>query len=63
MISRCKRTGNLEVSNTPVPKGAKKKYLLTEADSRPRIKREEDEWVRNEVLLHPLIQEPVGVEF
>lgn len=40
-----------------------KTHLLTEADPWSRIEREENEWVRNEVLFHPLIQETVGVEF
>ena len=38
-------------------------HLLTETDPRSRIKRQEDEWVRNEILLHPLIQETVWIEF
>ena len=36
---------------------------MTEANPRPCVEREEDKWVRDEVLLHPLIQETAWVEF
>jgi hypothetical protein len=37
--------------------------LLSETNSRPGIEREEDERVRNEVLLDSFVQEPVRIEF
>jgi len=37
--------------------------LLTEADPRSCVEWEEDKWVWNEILLHPLIQETIGIEF
>lgn len=37
-------------------------YLLAEADARAGVEGEEDERVGGEVLLHALVEEPVGVE-
>ena len=37
-------------------------YLLSKADTRPRIEGQEDEWVRREVLVQPLVEEAVRVE-
>jgi len=62
MISRCTRTGDPEFSDKSVLKWTQT-HLLAEADPWSRIKREEDERVRNKVLLHTLVQEPVGVKF
>ena len=36
-------------------------YLLTETDKGPSVEREEDERVRNEALLHALVDEPLRV--
>jgi hypothetical protein len=57
------RTGDPEFSNPPGPQREQITHLLTETDPRSRVEREEDEWVRNEVLAHPLVQETVRVEF
>ena len=57
------RTGDPEFRNPPGPQRGQITHLLTETDSRSRVEREEDEWVRNEVLVHPLVQETVRVEF
>ena len=62
MISRCMRTCDPEVSDHLDHTG-RRPYLLTETDPGTCIEREEDEWVRNEVLLYPFVQETVGVEF
>lgn len=37
-------------------------YLLAETDARAGVEGEKDERVGREVLLHALVEEPVGVE-
>ncbi len=38
-------------------------YLLTEANARPCIEREEIERVRKEILWQTLVEEAIGIEF
>lgn len=37
-------------------------YLLSEADARTCIEGQENEWVWGQVLVEPLIEEPIWVE-
>ena len=38
------------------------RHLLPETDARAGVERQEDEWVRVEVLVQSLVDEPVGVK-
>lgn len=37
-------------------------YLLTQADARTGVEGEEDERIRHEIFLHPLVKETIRVE-
>jgi hypothetical protein len=37
--------------------------LLSETDTGPGVERKEDEWIRNEIFLEPIVQPAIGIEF
>ena len=48
----------------PMKKSPKQsRYLLAQTDSRTRIEGQEYEWIWSQILLQPVIEESVRVEF